>query len=358
MKQPFNQQTPDGGLLTSIKVGTGSLGSANRLNLTYSYDSFGNIKTLSEAYNGGSTSNHSFAYDEQNRVTGAFDQTFGWSAAGNLSSKPVPDTSGSSQAYSYAWSQDGANPHGVKWVGVGQGATINRTVTVRAKGSVSGGVWPTMELWVNGVKRQTWTVNTTSYTDYSVTAPLTAASQIDVRLTNDSGPRDLLVSSLKVDGVAYTPLTSAVMDRGVNGAAFDGVDLRAGGNLYWNGALRFVVGDGVSMGYDENGNLSYKVDSSGAWIYLYDHENRLESVTRNGALQESYLYDDGGQRVKKVSGGTTWYYPFPQVEVQVTGTAAAAELASGAPYTLTVPVTDTQAVVARVYLPHVSRLDR
>ena len=133
MKQPFNLQSPDGGLLTSIKVGTGSLGSTNRLSLAYSYDSFGNIKTLGEAYNGGGTSNHSFAYDAQNRVTGAFDQTFGWSAAGNLSSKPVPDTSGSSQAYSYAWSQDGANPHGVKWVGVGQGATINRTVKVRAK---------------------------------------------------------------------------------------------------------------------------------------------------------------------------------------------------------------------------------
>jgi hypothetical protein len=141
--------------------------------------------------------------------------------------------------------------------------------------------------------------------------------------------------AMTVNGVGYTPSVAAVMDRGKNAAAFDGMDLRAGGNLYWNGALRFVVGDGVSMGYDQNGNMSYKVDGSGASIYQYDHENRLESVTRNGALQESYLYDDSGQRVKKVSGNTAWYYPFPQYEVQVTTTTAATALASGAPYTLT-----------------------
>ena len=198
-------------------MGTGGFGTTDRLHLTYSYDSFGNIKTLGEAYNGGVTSNHNFAYDAQNRITDAFDQTFGWNAAGNL-------TNFNGTALTY----DGGKPH-------------------------------------------------------------------------------------------------AANKRG-------GVD---------------------RYDYDANGNMTVRNKGlSSQQTLTWDHENRLASLS-GGGVSESYLYDDGGRRVKKVSGSTTWYYPFPQYEIQVTGTAAAAELASGAPYTLTVPVTETQTAVAWVYLPHV-----
>jgi hypothetical protein len=49
-------------------------------------------------------------------------------------------------------------------------------------------------------------------------------------------------------------------------------------------------------------------------------ENRLAAATVNGASVESYGYNDAGIRVKKVSGGVTTYYPFPNYEVQVSAT--------------------------------------
>ena len=60
------------------------MGSSNRLSLAYSYDSFGNIKTLNEAYMNGALPQQTFAYDAQNRVANAFNQSFGWSVSGNL----------------------------------------------------------------------------------------------------------------------------------------------------------------------------------------------------------------------------------------------------------------------------------
>ncbi len=51
------------------------------------------------------------------------------------------------------------------------------------------------------------------------------------------------------------------------------------------------------MGYDFNGNMTYKLKGGQADVYLWDTENRLMQTRRNGAaLVESYLYDADGQR--------------------------------------------------------------
>ncbi len=59
---------------------------------------------------------------------------------------------------------------------------------------------------------------------------------------------------------------------------------------------------------DLNGNFTSRVQNGVVQTLTWDHENRLASVTGSG-INESYLYDADGQRVKKVSNGTTSYYP-------------------------------------------------
>ena len=55
-------------------------------------------------------------------------------------------------------------------------------------------------------------------------------------------------------------------------------------------------------------------------------ENHLSKV-QGPDYSEVYYYDPDGMRIKKVSGDTTWYYPFPFYEVKVVtdGNAAAAD---------------------------------
>ena len=62
--------------------------------------------------------------------------------------------------------------------------------------------------------------------------------------------------------------------------------------------------------YDLNGNLATKSDTTGAWTYEWDAENRLTRVTRNGAEVARYRYDPLGRRVEKLAGAvrTTYVY--------------------------------------------------
>jgi len=64
---------------------------------------------------------------------------------------------------------------------------------------------------------------------------------------------------------------------------------------------------------------------SGQWVgsaqtLTWNVANRLANVTGTGingsAINESYLYDDTGQRIKKTSNGTNTYYPFADYHLE------------------------------------------
>ena len=61
---------------------------------------------------------------------------------------------------------------------------------------------------------------------------------------------------------------------------------------------------GGSLTYDTNGNLT----AYNATKYTWDYRNRMTS-TGNGSATTTYAYDHTFERVKKVSGGVTTYYP-------------------------------------------------
>ena len=78
--------------LAEVRVGTStdvasSADSHNRLRLRHFYDSHGNLDVLHEQYSGGATDTHSFAYDDQNRLTDGFgSNTFAYDSSGRLTS--------------------------------------------------------------------------------------------------------------------------------------------------------------------------------------------------------------------------------------------------------------------------------
>ncbi|RIK26338.1 MAG: hypothetical protein DCC55_40040, partial [Chloroflexi bacterium] len=65
-----------------------------------------------------------------------------------------------------------------------------------------------------------------------------------------------------------------------------------------------TVGGADRFDYDANGNVTLRNKGlSTQQTLTWSHENRLASLTATG-INESYLYDDAGIRVKKVSGST------------------------------------------------------
>ena len=120
-------------------------------------------------------------------------------------------------------------------------------LTIRAKGSLAGGIGPLMTLRVDGVAIASVEVTTTSFADYRFGTPtLHAGAKIDIVYSNDAviagADRNLVIAYL--DDGAQTVLPNApgtVYDRGIAAAAFDGLDTLAGqGDMAWNGALRLT----------------------------------------------------------------------------------------------------------------------
>lgn len=120
------------------------------------------------------------------------------------------------------------------------------SLTVRARGTVAGGVGPSMQLRVGGVAVGTVEVRATSYTDhvFLLANAVAPGSRIDVVFTNDGSAggtdRNLYVESVRVNGATLKPTDAgATVDVGSGAAAFDGVDVIPGrGDLLWNAALR------------------------------------------------------------------------------------------------------------------------
>ncbi len=109
-------------------------------------------------------------------------------------------------------------------------------------------------------------------------------------------------------------LTSATHPNQTNESyAYDDVGNRTasqqGSNYSYQAFNRLVAANGLSFGYDANGNLISKIDPSGTWSYLWDYENRLKQASLVGGPTLSYQYDALGRRVQRTSssGGVTKY---------------------------------------------------
>lgn len=169
---------------------------------------------------------------------------------------------------------------------VGTTEVIN-TLSINAKGSVYGGVWANMEVWVAGTLVQTFTVNTPNYTTYTITAPLGMSAQsIDVIFTNDAAgggeDRNLTVSDITVNG--HTISTSnALTDWGAGTTAQNGTNIIFGsGLLYNNGRLNFSLGGSDKL--DGGAGADTMIGGYGNDLYFVDDAGDVVQESANAGL--------------------------------------------------------------------------
>jgi RHS repeat-associated protein len=310
---PWTQQ---GGRLQNLKSGI-ALDTDSLQNLVYTYDSVGNLETISDYH---ATSNPSdpqvqtFGYDALDRLINA--QATNGETGGRYpqQSYDYNDTTGNMEsnagmdyAYTYPNAPTGVAPeHGVRQVTGGIG--YNGTVTIRAKRGTGCTTSPVMKLYVNGTLREQWTVNKYSYLNYTKNTGLTTDAQVDVVFTNAYSGCTLQVDYVTIPTATGTRTVQAesggtIFDRGAeNGApganAFDGVNVINGAELMTeNGSLRFVVA---------NGNMTLRLKDGARYFLAYDAENRLTSVS--GTASASFAYNGDGQRVSATIDTTITTY--------------------------------------------------
>jgi hypothetical protein len=117
---------------------------------------------------------------------------------------------------------------------------------VLAGTSADAGVWPSINIVVNGVVVQSnisiTANNVTGATQVVSVAVPAGATNFAIQYTNDtqtdwnSGDRNLYIKSVSLNGVAFDPAT-ATYDRTQNGAYFDTVKGQA--DMVWGGTLTF-----------------------------------------------------------------------------------------------------------------------
>jgi hypothetical protein len=130
---------------------------------------------------------------------------------------------------------------------------VKTLITIRAYGSSAFGEWSQMIIFINGSRMQTWTVNNSSYADFTYEYPnsLINGTKIDVVFPNDAcnapyEDRNLYVDYIKIDNnIIQAEATQVTYDRGVPWdwlvTSFDGQDVIPGReDMLWTGALRFV----------------------------------------------------------------------------------------------------------------------
>ena len=76
-----------------------------------------------------------------------------------------------------------------------------------------------------------------------------------------------------------------------------------------------VVGQNATYSYDDNGNMEQKVEGGITWLYEWNSDDRLISVTKNGVDVVQFAYDPLGRRVEKVSAGVTSSYTYENEDV-------------------------------------------
>jgi len=152
------------------------------------------------------------------------------------------------------------------------------SLVVFARGTVCEGVWPTMEVWLCGVKLQTFSVQGAAFAPYVVTvAPGTRADAVDIVFTNDAyrpdlgQDRNLFVDHIDVNGRSISASgAGSVLDFGTGAGAFDGFNTAMGyGVLSTQGALHIGLNGNDLL--DGGTGADTLVGGFGADVYLVDH---------------------------------------------------------------------------------------
>jgi Ca2+-binding RTX toxin-like protein len=204
-------------------------------------------------------------------------------------------------------------------------AAINSLV-VYAKGSTAFGGWPTMEVWIEGVKVQTINVNSADYAPYTITAAAgKSARSVDLVFGNDEydsatdDDRNLFVSQIVVNGRTLSAVgAGAIQDYGSAAQARDGVDTEFSvGALYIDGAFRISLqGSDTLDGGAGNDTL---MGGYGNDTYLLNKGSGADTIVENDATGGN---TDVAQFGVNIASNQLWFRQVANnLEVSVIGTS-------------------------------------
>jgi len=220
-------------------------------------------------------------------------------------------------------------------------------LTFQARGSVANGEWPALEVWVDGKKITTLTIDVIESANYTVNVPDVvpfATHEIALVFTNDlltaTEDRNVWVRNVKFGARSLEAgVDTSVFDQGVGAAAFDGLSVVAtavGGTktISRGGAVRWAVDPAATLAA-----FAKMPANPRRTAYSYDADGRLLTTTRylaGGATEsDTVAYDAVGNKLAETVAGQTvrWRRDAQGRVVQELfgeGSAALAALGNGA----------------------------
>ena len=209
-----------------------------------------------------------------------------------------------------------------------QQVPINFDVLVmKASGGLAGKevAWPTIEVWVEGVKAGEIALNNqgAARTSSSVTASniaLAGGHTVDFVVKSLAPGLEVTVNNIQFGGKLLGAPRTPIIDYGTGAAAFDGIDaaavqnVLAGNTLKKDGALRLAVSSADAL------DIASRVDS-GAYgeqtLYVYDAAGKLLSRSQRtgGVIAETtYAYDSQGNLTGEVRQDRAWGQETPRID--------------------------------------------
>ncbi|ALN60394.1 Rhs family protein [Lysobacter enzymogenes] len=207
--------------------------------------------------------------------------------------------------------------------------------TARASAGADG-VWPKVEVWVDGAKVQTVTLNSTSNTyNFFADAAVGGNHQIALVVVDASSERKVWIERASYAGVAFDAGLAAVWDAGGTGADSGLVSVRPAGTqqLEAPGALRWMVAPSNLLALTASAPGVLETTE-----YQYDLDGRLLKQTEysaSGTTLSTFRYDSQGRVVEQVRDDRKSLFRYDALgrvvaELSGEGAKALAALGSGA----------------------------
>lgn len=144
---------------------------------------------------------------------------------------------------------------------------------------------------------------TSSITDANTTGTTSYTYETDGDLDTIDRPSTLLTETLDYDNVhRLTSQANAHMPNVTETYGYDKLDRMT--------SEAFNSANSVTYGYDDNGNMTSRVDATGTSTYVYDRLNRLTQENLPGSRTNNYTYDAASNLATLQDGGGTTTYTY------------------------------------------------
>lgn len=176
------------------------------------------------------------------------------------------------------------------------------SLTITLSGAPADGVWPSLNIWINGQEVQqniTVTADHTAGATQEISIPLSGAvTTFAIQYTNDlydysnGQDRNVYLSSVTLNGVNLDPSQTATYDRTLNGQYYD--TIKGQYDMQWGGTMNFSGATVQSAGSQPGTNSGSETIDGGAGIDTAVYAGARSSYTITHNSDGSYTVAGNG----------------------------------------------------------------